>query len=29
MAYARYRLNVTANAGANALQLAELQLFGY
>jgi hypothetical protein len=29
MAYARYRLNVTANAGANALQLAELQLLGY
>jgi len=29
MAYGRYRLNVTANAGANALQLAELALLGY
>jgi len=29
MAYGYYRLNVTANAGANALQLAELQLLGY
>jgi hypothetical protein len=27
--YGRYRLNVTANAGASALQLAELQLLGY
>jgi hypothetical protein len=29
MDYGRYRLNVTANAGANALQLAELVLLGY
>jgi hypothetical protein len=27
-AYQRYRLNVTANSGANELQLAEIQLFG-
>ncbi|HMJ57159.1 MAG TPA: discoidin domain-containing protein [Polyangiaceae bacterium] len=29
MAYERYRLNVTANSGAPALQLAELRLLGY
>ena len=29
MAYERYRLDVSLNAGANALQLAELQLMGY
>jgi hypothetical protein len=29
MAYGHYRLNVTANAGATALQVADLQLLGY
>jgi hypothetical protein len=27
--YRSYRLNVTANAGSPALQLAEIQLFGF